>query len=129
MAKQPTKQVKAPEVKTFAKTEANRVARLKRHLKRHENDKQAQKALGSPAPIRKKPIVKGQAALRAKKEALVPHKNATLSKRDVDVASFVFGSVKPNIFGVSYDKENVRAICYGLNIKFTGAKKAPTRKR
>lgn len=39
--------------------ETNRSAKLKRHMKRHPNDAQAQKAVGKPAPAKNSAKVKG----------------------------------------------------------------------
>lgn len=41
-----------------------------------------------------------------------------------------FGKVAPNIFGCEYSRDNVRALCYGLNITFTGnTDRKPSKKR
>lgn len=70
MAKQKTKAAATPAVKTFATTEANRKARLARHLKNHPNDAQAASAPATPA-VRQKPKAKG--AFPAAKTRLVIH--------------------------------------------------------
>ena len=168
MAKQKNAKTQAaPAVKTFAQTEANRKARLERHLRKHPTDAQAQAALKTPAPVRHKPKSKNATRSVAKQVVYVPgegHKSmpVTLSfnagaelfsrngmspkdyekavnqkrKPTADVlrdARNQFGSVNPNIFGVEYSRDNVRALCYGIGIKFTGAsdrKSAkPARKR
>lgn len=168
MAKQKNAKTQAaPAVKTFAQTEANRKARLERHLRKHPNDAQAQIALKSPAPIRQKPKAKNSTRATAKHVAYIKgegHKSVpvTLSfnggaelfarngmapkdyekavnqkrKPMADVmreSRGQFGSVKPNIFGVEYSRDNVRALCYGIGIKFTGTSDRtsakPARKR
>ncbi|CCI88507.1 hypothetical protein BN79_098 [Yersinia phage phiR2-01] len=144
-----------PAVKTFPKTEANRKARLERHLRKHPTDAQAKSAVGAPAPIRHKPKAKNATTSVAKEVIFIKgegHKSvpvrlgfaagaelfarngmapkeyekAVSQKRKptaevLRAARNQFGSVKPNIFGVDYSRDNVRALCYGLNIKFTGA--------
>lgn len=168
MAKQKNAKTQAaPAVKTFAQTEANRKARLERHLRKHPTDAQAAQALGRPAPVRQKPKAKNSTRSVAKQVvfikgeghksvpvtlsfnggaemfarngmALKDYEKAVNQKRKpmADVmreSRGQFGSVKPNIFGVEYSRDNVRALCYGIGIKFTGAsdrKSAkPARKR
>ena len=168
MAKQKnTKTQAAPAVKTFPKTEANRKARLERHLRKHPTDAQAQTALKSAAPVRHKPKAKNATTSVAKEVIFIKgegHKSVPVRlgfaagaelfarngmapkeyekavnqkrKPTADVLRDTrgqFGSVKPNIFGVEYSKDNVRALCYGVGIKFTGdsARKSakPARKR
>lgn len=50
-------------VKSFkvAQTAKNKAARLNRHLKRHENDKQAGAVVGKARTLRKAPLVNGSA--------------------------------------------------------------------
>ncbi|UJD21394.1 hypothetical protein PQE64_gp067 [Salmonella phage vB_STy-RN29] len=168
MAKQKNAKTQtAPSVKTFPQTEANRKARLERHLRKHPTDAQAQAALTAPLPVRHKPKAKNSTRATAKHVVFVPgegHKSVpvTLSfnggaelfaRKDMSPKEYEkavnqkrkpmadvmresrgqFGSVKPNIFGVEYSRDNVRALCYGIGIKFTGAsdrKSAkPARKR
>ncbi|EJP1065028.1 hypothetical protein NVM03_004710, partial [Salmonella enterica] len=168
MAKQKNAKTQAaPAVKTFTQTEANRKARLERHLRKHPTDAQAQTALKSPAPVRQKPKAKNSTRATAKQVvfikgeghksvpvtlsfnggaemfarngmALKDYEKAVNQKRKpmADVmreSRGQFGSVKPNIFGVEYSRDNVRALCYGIGIKFTGASERksakPARKR
>lgn len=168
MAKQKNAKTQAATtVKTFPQTEANRKARLERHLRKHPTDAQASQALNNPAPIRQKPKAKNATRQFYKMVMYVEnygHKSVPVSlsfnagaelfsrngmamkdyekavnqkrKPTADVlrdARGQFGSVKPNIFGVEYSKDNVRALCYGVGIKFTGdsARKSakPARKR
>lgn len=168
MAKQKNAKTQAATtVKTFPQTEANRKARLERHLRKHPTDAQAAQALNRPAPIRQKPKAKNATRSVARLVTYVQgygHKSVPVSlsfnagaelfsrngmsmkdyekavnqkrKPTADVLRDTrgqFGSVKPNIFGVEYSRDNVRAMCYGIGIKFTGAsdrKSAkPTRKR
>lgn len=62
MAKAPTK-ANDPKVARKAaaqqRTAQNKAARLARHVKAHENDKQAAKAVGKPTTPRKAPSTKG----------------------------------------------------------------------
>ena len=123
MAKQSNKKAAAVAVVTFPKTEANRKARLARHLRKHPNDNQAANA-PAEAPRRKKPTGKAQrpvfsgAGNAADKQELKEIMKATQGR---------FGHVRPNIFGCEYSRENVRALCYGVGIKFTGAANKPRR--
>ncbi|BEU75709.1 hypothetical protein NGA1_0920 [Escherichia coli phage NG_A1] len=155
MAKQKNAKTQAaPAVKTFPQTEANRKARLERHLRKHPTDAQAAQALNRPAPIRQKPKAKNATRSVARLVTYVQgygHKSVPvalsfnagaelfprngMSMKDYEKAvnqkrkptadvlrdtRGQFGSVKPNIFGVEYSKDNVRALCYGVGIKFTG---------
>ncbi|QXV85139.1 hypothetical protein bas27_0069 [Escherichia phage TrudiGerster] len=168
MAKQKNAKTQAaPAVKTFPQTEANRKARLERHLRKHPEDVQAAQALGRPAPVRQKPKAKNSTRAVAKQVVFIKgegHKSVPVtlgfnggaemfSRKDMSPKEYEkavnqkrkpmadvfretrgqFGSVKPNIFGVEYSRDNVRALCYGIGIKFTGAsdrKSAkPARKR
>lgn len=163
MAKQKTKTQAAPAVKTFSQTEANRKARLERHLRKHPADAQAQSALKSPAPVRQKPKAKNSTTPVAKTVVYIKdvgHKSVPVrlsynggaelpfrgsqSPKDYERqvaqkrkpmadtmrdARNQFGSVKPNIFGVEYSRDNVRALCYGIGIKFTGATNRTSAKR
>ncbi|EJB4242375.1 hypothetical protein MT068_001466 [Salmonella enterica] len=135
MAKQKTTKAAAtPAVKTFPQTEANRKARLERHLRKHPTDAQAQAAVKAPLPVRQKPKAKNSTRAVAKTVIYVPgegHKSVAVRIHGTndrkDTAEVMrktrgkFGSVKPNIFGCEYSRDNVRALCYGVGIKFTGA--------
>lgn len=127
MAKQTKKAAVVAKVETFPKTEANRKARLERHLRKHPADKQAASAVGAPAKRRQKPKVKGSTSGFVSR--LKDTKAATTAElREVlKTTQGKFGVIKPNIFGVEYSRENVRALCYGVGIKFTGAANKPRR--
>lgn len=122
MAKQTNKKAVETKVATFPKTEANRKARLERHLRKHPNDTQAANA-PSEAPRRKKPQGKKQVVYFGSGNAADKQETKELMK----ATQGRFGKVKPNIFGVEYSRENVRALCYGVGIKFTGAANKPRR--
>lgn len=127
MAKQNSKKAVETKVATFPQTEANRKARLARHLRKHPEDAQAASAVGKPAPVRKKPKVKGStSSYKLKLGVTTAATNAEL-KELVKATQLRFGNVRPNIFGVEYSRENVRALCYGVGIKFTGATNKPRR--
>lgn len=129
MAKQNAKKAVETKVVTFPKTEANRTARLERHLRKHPNDIQAGRAT-STKERRQKPKVKGStSAFVSKIEWTGAATNAEL-KEIAKATQLQFGKVRPNIFGVEYTRDNVRALCYGVGIKFTGnANKPRTQKR
>lgn len=123
MAKQSNKKAVETKVATFPQTEANRKARLERHLRKHPADSQAASAVGKPAPRRKKPVGKKQAVYFGTGNAADKQETKELMK----ATQGRFGKVKPNIFGVEYSRENVRALCYGVGIKFTGNANKPRR--
>lgn len=123
MAKQTNKKAAVTVAPSFPKTEANRKARLARHLRKHPADTQAASAVGTPAPVRKKPVGKKQAVYFGSGNAADKQETKELMK----VTQGRFGKVKPNIFGCEYSRENVRALCYGVGIKFTGAANKPRR--
>lgn len=126
MAKQNSKKAVETKVETFPQTEANRKARLARHLRKHPADTQAASAVGKPAPRRKKPKVKGSAPVSRSVLSFQPADKQEL-KEIARSTQLRFGKVKPNIFGCEYSRENVRALCYGVGIKFTGAANKPRR--
>lgn len=130
MAKQTKKAAVPAKVETFPKTEANRKARLARHLRKHPADTQAASAVEKPLPVRKKPKVKGSTSgFKSKINWTGAATNSEL-KEVAKATQLRFGKVRPNIFGVEYSRENVRALCYGVGIKFTGnAGKSRTQKR
>ncbi|QXN67601.1 hypothetical protein [Klebsiella phage vB_Kpn_3] len=126
MAKQKNaKNQAAPAVKTFPQTEANRKARLERHLRKHPTDAQAAQALNNPAPIRQKPVTKGSTSGYVSKIVGWSTPDKADTKDVLRDTRGQFGSVKPNIFGVEYSNDNVRALCYGVGIKFTGKANKP----
>lgn len=63
MAKQSNKKVTAPVVNAFDATQKNRDRKLAKHLKAHPTDAQAAKAVGQPAPVRKKSVKKGSVSM------------------------------------------------------------------
>lgn len=145
MAKQKT-QAEKQTTKSFPKTEANRKRRLERHMKQHPKDEQTAKAAAKKKALRHKPFgtkqVKAQSHQFTGYE-LFPRGNMSPAEYTKEVANMrkplaellkqtqgQFGNVKPNIFGVEYTKDNTRALCYGLGIKFTGeARSKPSGKR
>lgn len=124
MAKQNSKksEVKA---ESFPQTEANRNRRLATHVRKHPNDAQAAKAVGTQAPRRKKPITKGSTSGYVSKIVGWSTPDKADTKEVLRKTQGRFGSVKPNIFGCEYSRENVRALCYGVGIKFTGKTDKP----
>lgn len=126
MAKQNSKKVEV-KVESFPKTQANRDRRLAKHLKAHPNDTQAASA-PKEAPRRRKPVSKG---------SVVVAPTLTLSGTDkqdlreiMKATQGKFGVIRPNIFGCEYSRENVRAYCFGVGIRFTGnANKPRSQKR
>lgn len=125
MAKQTSKKAVETKVATFPKTEANRKARLERHLRKHPADTQAASAVGKPAPRRKKPVTKGSTSGYVSKIVGWSTPDKADTKEVLRKTQGRFGSVKPNIFGCEYSRENVRALCYGVGIKFTGKTDKP----
>ncbi|QEG11249.1 hypothetical protein KPN4_63 [Klebsiella phage KPN4] len=125
MAKQTPKKAVETKVATFPKTEANRKARLERHLRKHPADTQAASAVGKPAPRRKKPVTKGSTSGYVSKIVGWSTPDKADTKEVLRKTQGRFGSVKPNIFGCEYSRENVRALCYGVGIKFTGKANKP----
>lgn len=124
MAKQNTKKAEV-KAESFPKTEANRQRRLSTHLRKHPNDGQAKIAVATPPSRRKKSNTKGSTSGYTQKIVgwITPDKADT--KEVLRKTQGRFGSVKPNIFGCDYSRENVRALCYGVGIKFTGKTDKP----
>lgn len=143
------KKVAAPVVAaTASATEANRKARLARHAKQHPNDQTVAQSKGTP---RKKPKAKGSAPqpvlkIRDKAGNLIhrgslfgfvpdaPRKRDEALKEKAPFFEFKRGPVAA--FGekdVKQSKDdiesNVRALCFGLNIRFTGARSKGKAKR
>lgn len=121
------------------KTEQNRARRLAKHQKAHPNDKQAARA-STTAPVRKKPKAKGnfpapvvkirdaagnlihRGAIYGfvpdaprKREEIMAEKQPFYDFMVRGVASF--GDIKPTEDQI---KENVKALCFGLGIQYTG---------
>lgn len=120
MAKQTNKKAEV-KAESFPQTEANRARRLARHLRKHPTDTQAASAVGTPAPRRRKPNTKGSTSGYKAKIVGWSTPDRADTKEVLKATRGMFGSVKPNIFGVEYSRENVRALCYGVGIRFTGA--------
>ena len=127
MAKQTSKKAVETKVATFPKTEANRKARLERHLRKHAADTQAASAVGKPAPRRKKPVTKSSTSGHVSKIIGWSTPDKADTKEVLRKTQGRFGSVKPNIFGCDYSREYVSALCYGVGIKFTGKANKPRR--
>ncbi len=121
------------------KTEQNRARRLAKHQKAHPNDKQAARA-SATAPVRKKPKAKGNfpapvvkirdaaghlvhrgaiygfvAEAPRKREDIMAEKQPFYDFMTRGVATF--GNIKPTEDQI---KENVKALCFGLGIAYTG---------
>lgn len=124
MAKQNSKKAEI-KVESFPQTEANRNRRLATHVRKHPNDAQAAKAVGTPAPRRKKSINKGSTSGYTPKIVGWSTPDKADTKEVLRKTQGRFGSVKPNIFGCEYSRDNVRALCYGVGIKFTGKTDKP----
>lgn len=137
-AKKATQKVEA---KVFTQTEKNRARRLEKHLKNHPNDKQAAKATAT-APVRKKskakgnfpaPVVKirdaaGNVLHRGSIYGFIPDaprkREEAMKERQPfydfmtrGVARFGEKDIKPTEDQI---KENVKALCFGLGIQYTG---------
>lgn len=129
------------EVKVFTKTEQNRARRLAKHQKAHPNDKQAARA-SATAPIRRKPKTKGNFPAKVvkirdaaghlihsgsiygfvpeaprKREDIMKEKQPLYDFMDRGMARFGEKDLKPTENQI---KENVKALCFGLGIEYTG---------
>ena len=129
------------EVKVFTKTEQNRARRLAKHQKAHPNDKQAVRA-SVAAPVRRKPKTKGNYPAKVvkirdaaghvihagaiydsvpevprKREEVMAEKQPFYDFMDRGMARFGEKDIKPTEDQI---KENVKALCFGLGIKYTG---------
>lgn len=149
MAKAPKVAQKAA-VQTFTTTEQNRARRLAKHLKAHPNDLQAARAPGTGS-LRKKPKVKGSAPAPVVKirnavtgmlehrgsiygyvpEA--PRKREEIQKEKQPFYDFMYRGVA--VFGEKDLKPteaqitgNVKALCFGLGIHYTGRRSTERRR-
>ena len=127
------------EVVVNTKTEQNRARRLAKHQKAHPNDKQAARA-SATAPVRKKSKAKGNfpatvVKIRDAAGNLIhrgsiygfipdaPRKREEAMKERQPFYDFMvrgvasFGDIKPTEDQI---KENVKALCFGLGIQYTG---------
>lgn len=133
------KAVQKETVVVESQTAKNRARRLAKHQKAHPNDKQAARASATPA-VRKKPKTKGNYPAKVvkirdaaghvvhagpiygavpevprKREEIMAEKQPFYDFMVRGVASF--GNIKPTEDQI---KENVKALCFGLGIQYTG---------
>lgn len=148
MAKAP-KAAQKEVVKVHAQTEQNRARRLAKHQKAHPNDKQAAKASATPA-LRKKSKAKGNypdqvikvrdaaghVVVRSgsiygfvpeaprKREEVMKEKQPFYDFMDRGMARFGEKDIKPTEAQI---KDNVKALCFGLGIHYTGRRSGERR--